>query len=659
MTNRLTGFVASAGRAGHAITGIVTGAQALRTAIGAVNMARLTASLRHLVSGAGGVRGAVVALGARLRTLASNPTFQKLAAGAIAAVAAIGAVVLAVKLVRAGFATLQSIAGRAFAAVRAGAHAASSAVSGVVSGIKGMGGGLGKMAGGVGPLAAIAAGLGVAALAVSQLKSALSSAGDFEVLTVRVEQFLGSAQKAQAFLKDMADFANATPFETKDVQETGAGLLAAGVTGNVGGLVKELAAVARNGQQLGELGDALGKGFAKGKFQTEELNKFLERGINLMPELAAVTGKSGTELRKLIEDGLSFDTVTEAIRRMSGEGGQFQGMLARLSMTGAGLMSTLVSAWEEVRREFGQPILNAIKPLMQDGLKVVAAMKEKATAAGAAIGNALLTVIAAFKAGNIWNLATAGMNLAFRSGIDVLMRGLKGAVAFLATALPPIFAAAMAKLRDPKFWDGVITLLAGIGHKITALIKEAIEPLVDTTTIGGDKEREAERNYHSIVGDVDMINGKAMMAEAGGGIDFVAVLGKWLAKAGEAAEVAANEDRKDNKLAAAQADFVKLTAELAGAIAALKEKSKVPDAIGKAQGGGVLPPADGAVKKSTQVGSVVSSGARIGKGGFGMLFFSPLVAESKKHTGQLASIAKSAAILAGGKGVAAATARYS
>jgi tape measure domain-containing protein len=640
---RLKSFGASAGTAGHALNGMVVGAQSLKTIAGALHLGRLTGSLRSIITSGGGVRGVLTAVAGRLRALVASPTFQKIAVSALAAAAAVTAVVIAVKVVKTGFGALQGLASRAFSAVRAGARGAASAVSGVASGIGSLPGKLGGLTGGLSPLMGVAAAMAGVYMGVSQLKSALASAGDFEELTVRVEQFTGSAEKAKALLEDMSKFALSTPFETKDVQAAAGTLLAAGIKENVGGLVKEMAAVSRNGQQLAELSEALGKGFAKGKFQTEEVNKFLERGINLMPELAAVTGKTGSELRKAIEEGLSFEQVTQAVRALSGEGGQFQGMLLRLSMTGKGLMSTLVSAWEEVRRAFGQPILDALKPYMQEGIKFITSLREQAAAAGAAVGTALLTIMAAFKAGQVWELAKAGLSVAFQTGIDLLMRGLVGAVAFLATVLPPIFSAAIAKLKDPVFWEGVGTLFEGVAHKLRAVIGEIIEPLVDATTVGGDEERAKDRTYHSIVGDVDMVNAKAMMAEAGGGLDFGKVMADALFNGIDKAAAAAGSYKSAPALAEARGNMQELRDSLAQTVAQIKDAAAVPAPVGKAEGGGIITPEMGG--KNGQAASVISSSARIGKGGFGQMFFAPLVVEAKRQTGQLKTIASNTANL--------------
>lgn len=197
-------------------------------------------------------------------------------------------------------------------------------------------------------------------------QSSLSMAAKIEGIEVTMANFVGGTEQAQKILKDISRFSTVTPFETVGLQEVVNLLLGAGIAADDAvPVMKELAAVSKDTGQVAELGDAIAKGFAKGKFQTEELNKFLERGINLMPQLEKVTGLTGDALKSAIQDGLKFDDVRESIARMSREGGLFYGMLEKQSTTTTGLISTLKSNYDEVLTAFGRPINNALKPLLE------------------------------------------------------------------------------------------------------------------------------------------------------------------------------------------------------------------------------------------------------------------------------------------------------
>lgn len=195
--------------------------------------------------------------------------------------------------------------------------------------------------------------------------SPLKAASKFEDTQLAIRAFMGDVALADDLLDQLDKKSLSTPFEPEDLQATAQALLAAKIEASeIFDVVNELAAVSKDGRQLGELGDAMAKGFAKGKFQTEELNKFLERGINLRGELTKITGKSGDALDKAIQKGLKFDDVRQAIANLSKEGGQFFGMLEQRSETASGKFSTMAGLWTEIQKRFGEPVNNALKPVM-------------------------------------------------------------------------------------------------------------------------------------------------------------------------------------------------------------------------------------------------------------------------------------------------------
>ncbi len=232
--------------------------------------------------------------------------------------------------------------------------------------------------------------------------------------------------------------------------------------------------MAKNGQQLREIADGIAKGFAKGKFQTEELNKFLERGINLLPELEKVTGKQGEELSKAIQKGLSFETVREALANMSREGGAFFGMLERRSRTTSGLLSTLRSMVELVRRDFATPINDALKPIITRATALLEQFREKAAAVGQKISQLLVGGFAAIEEGQALPLLKAGLRVAFATAGMILMRNLRSAVAFLGGSLGVIFQEAAARLADPNLLKGFKSLFLSLGSIVAAGINDAM-----------------------------------------------------------------------------------------------------------------------------------------------------------------------------------------
>lgn len=233
-----------------------------------------------------------------------------------------------------------------------------------------------------------------AAGAGALIKSSSDIAANFETIRVTMGGYLKDLGKADEILAEIAAFSVVTPFETTGLQAATNTLLGAGIAGEeVVDVLKEIAAVAKSNQEVSELADALSKGFAKGKFQTEELNKFLERGINLHPELQKQVGLSGDAYTKAVEAGLRFNDVRSAIAAMSAEGGLYFGMLEEQSQTSIGLISTLSSNWDEFRLQFGKPINDALKPLFELLIKQVQSLTASGEKFGKIVGDAITKMV--------------------------------------------------------------------------------------------------------------------------------------------------------------------------------------------------------------------------------------------------------------------------
>lgn len=621
---KMQGGISAAANLGTAMMGVQSSVSLAAKSSRILTGVNLATALSGWISRAGSIRAAFAKIPAALSAIAQNPVFRRIAIGAAVAVVSVLAIRTAWRAVSAGAAAMGRLVAATFAKLRAGAAATANAVRSIASMP-------GKMLGAIPglPIAGLLSGAGAVALLATQLKGASADAAVFENLTVSVEHFTGSAEKAKTLLDDLGKFAIATPFETIDVQQTAGTLLGAGIKEDVAGITKDLAAMSRTGQELGELGDALGKGFAKGKFQSEEVNKFLERGINLNPALQAQLGLTGDEFTKAVEKGLTFSTVTAAIRSMSSEGGQFFGLLERRAQTFTGLISTLSAAWTDVRKAFGKPFNDALKPIISSAIESVTGLMQKAKDLGEKVGRAITIAFVAFKEGKIGQLFSASLNLGVAVAIDALNRGLRGAAAFLATALPPIFSAAASKLSDPMFWSGVKNIFEGLGQTITAAIEEGL-PGTEERTIEGRKAL-ARKSFE--------LGGKQM--NLAGGVDFGAVIADALANGGAAAAKAAGGEMSKD-VVKALGELKKINDSLKPAVNALQKKTAESTQLNQAEGGGIITPGVGeaattAIKSA--MGTLTTSQGRVGGGGFGMTF-GTLASIGKKTNSLLSSIDK-------------------
>lgn len=604
-----------AGSLGNAVGGLATGFSVASQAARQLGRVKMAGGIRAALTSSKGLREGMRSVGTAMRSLMRSKTFRVIAVGAAAAVVSVLAIRTAWKAVR-GAARL---AGRVISGAM---RAARGAVRGLRAGISGLRRGLaslGAMFSAALPITGLMSLVGLMAGFGLITKKAVGEAQNFETMRVRVEQFTGSVQAAKDLFEELDQFEIETPFSGDAIRNTAVGLLGAGVQDDIAAIVRELGAVAKSGQDLEDLGMAMAKGFARGKFQTEELNKFTERQINLMPELAAVTGLTGEALRKAVEAGLSFDQVREAIARLSGPGGQFEGLLKRLSLTGQGLMSTLGSGIQLLLREFGQPINDALRPMLQQAIGLVGSMRQRAREMGEAVGKAMSFVFAAFKTGRLGDVLKLGFRVAVTSAIDLMMRGFRGAVAFLATALPPIFAGATSKLKDPVFWQGLGEIFSALGKRLTAEVKDAF---------GHTKEADIYRKAAA----TDFEVGQGRIAKAGKGQAPGEMIADALADGFAAAREAAGGPASEGTLRARD-DLRALFAELGPVIRKLREGAVVPGPGGSGRPEGPAAEEEEPDRAARPIfATIASSMSRIGGGGVGFSIMEPLAAESKKQT---------------------------
>lgn len=634
---KLQQSAANAANVGTALTGLQSGLTISSKAAKTLTGVNLATALSGWIAKAGGIRGAFAKIPAILSAVAKNPVFRKIAIGAGVAIAGILAIRTAWRTAAAGARLLRSTAAAVFRSIRSLARGAASAIKGTFSKIFSLPGKLLS----AGPLAGILGAAGAAALLVGQLKSASASASTFEDLTISVEQFIGSTEAAKALLSDLQQFSIKTNFETIDVQQTAAGLLGAGVRGDVAGITKDLAAMAKDGESLKELGDALGKGFSKGKFQTEEINKFLERGINLNPALQAQIGLTGEAFQKAVEAGLGFEDVTAAIASMSAAGGPLFGLLERRAGSFKGLLSTLAGAWNDIRQAFGQPINDALKPILQAGIDKLTSLLEKARELGAKVGRAITIAFVAFKEGRAGELFSAGLNLAVAVAVDTLMRGLRGAAAFLAASLPPIFAALGAKFSDPAFWAGLAMIFKGLGNTLGAAIRRSLpnavlnaKEIVEQNRIGEEQQKKGMLGINQ-AGNVDV--GKAIKKAFGDG--------------GQAAKDAASGPL-GNGVTTARASLQAVTDSLGAAADKIQEATAASTALNPQEPSEPLATSiEDSVTKAVQAktSTLTTSRGRVGGGGFGISFGSSLIAVANKGNAIAAKIERNTRGLTSGK----------
>jgi tape measure domain-containing protein len=161
---------------------------------------------------------------------------------------------------------------------------------------------------------------------------------------------LGSAERAEAFLRDVADFAARTPFEFPELLDASKRMLAYGfaaedVLPTMEAVGNASAAVGLGTEGINRIILALGQMRAKGKLSAEEMRQLTETGIPAWEMLAEAMGKTTAEIMDMQSKGLI--PADRAIKMLvEGMNKRFPNMMAQMENTWEGVTSTIKDVWK-------------------------------------------------------------------------------------------------------------------------------------------------------------------------------------------------------------------------------------------------------------------------------------------------------------------------
>lgn len=194
-------------------------------------------------------------------------------------------------------------------------------------------------------------------------------AADAETSRIQFGVLLGDAAKGVSMFKDIEKFAARTSFNLDSASGAATKLLAAGVDEKqVMGTMQLLGDLAMgDAEKLGFLSKAYTDVFNKGKLQGQELRQFAENGVGLASALSKTIGVSTAEVLKMSEDGkISFTDMQAALISLTGEGGRFHGMMARINETFKGQWNSLIENIQTVGRDLGAMILPHLTSMVSE-----------------------------------------------------------------------------------------------------------------------------------------------------------------------------------------------------------------------------------------------------------------------------------------------------
>ena len=193
---------------------------------------------------------------------------------------------------------------------------------------------------------------------------ALKAGGELQNVQVAMTNLLGSAAKAEGFIKELQNFAAHTPFEFNDVTKASQKFLAFGFTAEQ--IIPTLTAVGDAAAGVGAGQDgvsrltlALGQIAAKGKLSSEEMMQITELGIPAWKLLAEklktdVAGAQDMVTKRMVDSKMAFDALVGGMEKNYG------GMMAQQSSTILGTWSNLMDGIGQVASQAGLKISEAL-----------------------------------------------------------------------------------------------------------------------------------------------------------------------------------------------------------------------------------------------------------------------------------------------------------
>ncbi len=202
--------------------------------------------------------------------------------------------------------------------------------------------------------------LGMAAVGIAGTTAALKLAADWEQSELAFETMLGSAKKAKAFMAELEQFANKTPFELPGLIDASRRLLAFGfAAGDVLPIMTRLgdavSGLGGGAYEIDRVTRALGQMKAKGKVSAEEMLQLAELGIPAWEMLAKKIGTDIPTAMKMAERG-QISAATGINGVLEGMNERFGGLMEKQSKTMAGRWSTLKDSMASILRKIGLDI---------------------------------------------------------------------------------------------------------------------------------------------------------------------------------------------------------------------------------------------------------------------------------------------------------------
>lgn len=224
-------------------------------------------------------------------------------------------------------------------------------------------------------------GVGIGIAGVAAAKFGLSFNATMEQNQIAFTYFLGSAEKAKAYMKDLFDLAAQTPFEFTNLASAAKQMIAFGFSAgeayeNLKSIGNAVSALGTGQEGINRIVLALGQMKAAGVVQGDELRQFQEAGINVYKYLEKAGLITKADIGQIGDMHLDATKAISAI--MAGMNKDFEGMTDVQAKSWKGLISTIRDYAGQTLGVITMPLFNLgrkrVLPAVRDLLSEVTAI---------------------------------------------------------------------------------------------------------------------------------------------------------------------------------------------------------------------------------------------------------------------------------------------
>ncbi|MFV0536840.1 MAG: tape measure protein [Dysgonomonas sp.] len=340
------------------------------------------------------------------------------------------------------------------------------------------------------------------------IKDIVRVRSEFQNTEAMFKVFLGSADQAKTFMKEMQGYAFNNVFEFKDLTEQAAQLLAYGTeVQNVTSTIDKLSNVAAGvNKPLSQFVELYNKAKSRGKLNTEDIQQWSAMG-DVVSYLADMLGKSREQVQSMVSEGkIGFTQIDQLLNNLTDSGGKFAGMMEEKMKTlgdSVGLLEDSITS-----------MLNELGEKSQDYLRSGILFANDLVENYETIGKVILGLIATY---GTYRAAIIALNVVQRiQGELALQNALAGrtlttvqGLQALATRQLTVAQAAFNKtaLANPYVLVGVaiVGLISAIWalHDATTTQEMAQERLNEITGEASNKKQELESETSKLTGIIN------------------------------------------------------------------------------------------------------------------------------------------------------------